>query len=97
MISLLGIIEFLPDATFVIDRDKKVIAWNRAMEEMTGVRKEDIIGKGNYAYSVPFYGEPRPILIDLIDKCNEEIESKYIHIERKGQSHLCRSLCAISV
>jgi len=26
--QLLGIIEFLPDATFVIDRDKKVIAWN---------------------------------------------------------------------
>ncbi|TRZ68938.1 MAG: PAS domain-containing protein [Methanothrix sp.] len=40
----LGIVEFLPDATFVIDQDKKVIAWNRAMEEMTGVHKEEIIG-----------------------------------------------------
>ena len=60
--QLLGIIEFLPDATFVIDRDKRVMAWNRAMEEMTGVRKKDIIGKGNYAYGIPFYGEPRPLL-----------------------------------
>ncbi len=84
--QLLGIIEFLPDATFVIDRDKKVIAWNRAMEEMTGIRKEDIIGKGNYAYGVPFYGEPRPILIDLIDKRDEEIESKYIRIDRTGRA-----------
>jgi PAS domain S-box-containing protein len=84
--QLLGIIEFLPDATFVIDRDKKVIAWNRAMEEMTGINKEDIIGKGNYAYGVPFYGEPRPILIDIIDKFDEEIESKYNHVKRKGRT-----------
>ncbi|HMK15624.1 MAG TPA: PAS domain S-box protein, partial [Methanomicrobiales archaeon] len=38
--ELLDIIEFLPDATFVIDRDRKVIAWNRAIETLTGVPKE---------------------------------------------------------
>ena len=37
------IIESLPDPTFVIDGDSRVIAWNRAMEEMTGIRAEDII------------------------------------------------------
>ena len=42
---LMDIIEFLPDATLVIDHDKKVIAWNRAIEEMTGVQKKDMIGK----------------------------------------------------
>jgi PAS domain-containing protein len=52
------------------------------MEEMTGVRKDGIMGKGDYAYSVPFYGEPRPILIDIIDKHDEETESKYLSIER---------------
>ncbi|MBU4536201.1 MAG: PAS domain-containing protein, partial [Euryarchaeota archaeon] len=35
--KLLDIIEFLPDATFVIDENKKVIAWNKAIEEITGV------------------------------------------------------------
>ena len=84
--QLFGIIDFLSDATFVIDHDKKVIAWNRTMEEMTGVSKEDIIGKSNYAYSVPFYGEPRPILIDLIDNHNDEIESRYANIERKASA-----------
>ncbi|MBN2488622.1 MAG: PAS domain S-box protein, partial [Methanosarcinaceae archaeon] len=48
--QLFDIIEFLPDATFVIDAEKKVIAWNRAIEEMTGVTKEDILGKGDYTY-----------------------------------------------
>ena len=56
------------------------------MEEITGVPKEDIIGKGNYAYGIPFYGKPRPVLIDIIEKRDEEIESKYIHTERKGQT-----------
>ncbi len=81
--QLFATIDFLPDATFVIDRDRRVIAWNRAMEEMTGILKEDIIGKGDYAYGKPFYGEQRPILIDLIDEHDDEIESKYQHIERK--------------
>ncbi len=81
---LLDIIEFLPDATFVIDKDKKVIAWNRAIEEMTGTTKEAIIGMGNYAYAVPFYGEKRPMLIDLLFDKELNIDFKYDFIKRKG-------------
>jgi PAS domain S-box-containing protein len=84
---LLDIIDFLPDATFVIDQEKKVIAWNRAIEEMTGVRKEDIIGQGDYAYAIPFYGERRPLLIDLIGAEDpEEIEALYDVVERRGDT-----------
>ncbi|MFX4263583.1 PAS domain-containing hybrid sensor histidine kinase/response regulator [Pelotomaculum propionicicum] len=64
--KLLSIIEFLPDATFVVDQARKVIAWNRAIEDMTGIHKEDIIGSGDYAYAIPFYGVARPILIDHV-------------------------------
>lgn len=84
--QLLDIVEFLPDATFVIDREKKVIAWNRAIEEMTGVKKQDIIGKGDYAYSLPFYGSPRPILIDLLSLHDDKIEAQYSYLERKGDT-----------
>ena len=62
---LTDIIDFLADATFAIDQDGKVIAWNRAIEEMTGTKKEDIIGKGDYAYSVPLYNEHRSVLLIL--------------------------------
>jgi len=82
----LDIIEFLPDATFVIDKDKKVIAWNKAVEEMTGTPKEEILGKGDYAYSIPFYGEKRPILIDLIFLSRKEIEDKYAYVKRDGET-----------
>jgi len=82
--QLMDVIEFLPDATFVIDMEKKVIAWNRAIEELTGVRKEEILGKSDYAYALPFYGKPRPILIDLTLDENLLMESKYKYIKRKG-------------
>lgn len=62
------IIEFLPDATLVIDSGHRVIAWNRALEDMTGVPKEEILGKSGYEYAVPFYGYERPILLDFIGK-----------------------------
>lgn len=60
------LVEFLPDATFAIDLQGKVIAWNRAIEEMTGVPKKDILGRGEYCYAVPFYGKPTPMLIEEI-------------------------------
>lgn len=47
------IINFLPDATCVIDRKGTVIAWNHAMERLTGIVSKDMLGKGNYAYASP--------------------------------------------
>ncbi|WP_321506069.1 PAS domain S-box protein [uncultured Methanoregula sp.] len=77
------IIDHLPDATFAIDLDGKVIAWNRAMEEMTGVIKEQILGTGDHAYALPFYGTRRPILLDLVLREDDETWKKYAHITRK--------------
>jgi len=84
--ELTDIIEFLPDATFVIDRQGIVIAWNRAMEEMTGIKKEAMIGRGDHEYTIPFYGERRQQLLDLIDLADEEIKAKYQYVQRKGQT-----------
>jgi PAS domain S-box-containing protein len=81
---LADIIDFLPDATFAIDRDGTVIAWNRAMEEITGIKAESILGKGDYEYSLPFYGTRRPILVDLAFRFNDEIEKKYHFVKREG-------------
>ena len=77
------IIKFLPDATFAIDCDGSVIAWNSAIEKMTGVRSNEILGKNKYEYALPFYKTRKPILIDLVFKSNKEIEKKYSFIQRK--------------
>jgi PAS domain S-box-containing protein len=80
------IINFLPDATFAIDREGKVIAWNRAIEEMTGISAKDILGKGDYEYAIPFYGERRPILIDLVMSQDPEVLNKYTSVRRDGDA-----------
>ena len=83
---LTDIIDFLPDATFAIDQEGKVIAWNRAIEKMTGTFKEDIIGKGDYSYAVPWYNERRPVLIDLIGNHDAEYLSKYEHVDKNNKN-----------
>lgn len=62
----MDIISFLPDPTFVIDKAGTVLAWNRALEVMSGVPATEIIGKGNHEYSIWAYGRRRPLLIDLV-------------------------------
>ncbi len=83
---LARIIDFLPDATFVIDTAGRVIVWNRAMEELTGVPADDILGKREYEYAIPLYGERRPILIDLaLRGPDEETEKRYEYVHRAGE------------
>ena len=81
--QLASIIDFLPDATLVIDKEGRVIAWNRAMEAMTCMKAGEMIGKGNHEYSLPFYGDRRPILIDLALHPNQEMERHYTAIQRR--------------
>ena len=50
---LSDIIDFLPDATFAIDRSGQVIAWNRAIEEMTGIPAGEMLGKGRLCLCNP--------------------------------------------
>jgi PAS domain S-box-containing protein len=83
---LADIIDFLPDATFAIDRAGRVIAWNRSIEDMTGIPAADMLGKGDYEYAIPFYGERRPTLIDLIDKPDDAISEYYTNVYRSGSS-----------
>ena len=83
---LADIINFLPDATFAIDTRGVVIAWNRAMEQMTGVRSDDVLGKGNYEYALPFYHERRPLLIDIVLDDDPAIVERYPFVKREEKT-----------
>lgn len=84
--KLENIISFLPDATFVIDLNRRVLAWNRALQELSGVKPEDILGKGDYEYSLPFYGARRPMLIDLALDYDDSAAERYPSIQREGET-----------
>ncbi|MDD2621318.1 MAG: PAS domain S-box protein, partial [Syntrophomonadaceae bacterium] len=83
---LADIINFLPDPTMVINGAGKVIVWNQAAEEITGVKTSEILGKGNYEHALPFYGIRRPMLIDLVILPDEQIENEYHFIRRDNKS-----------
>jgi PAS domain-containing protein/GNAT superfamily N-acetyltransferase len=82
--QLHDIIEFLPDATFAIDRSGKVIAWNHAIEKLTGIQKADMLGRGDYAYAIPFYGIQRPLLVNLFFNADPETEALYPQIRNES-------------
>lgn len=89
---LSDIVKFLPDATFAIDLEGKVIAWNHAIAEMTGIKKEDMLGKGDYEYAIPFYEVRRPILIDLAIKPDADIEKMYPFLSRDREGIIAESV-----
>jgi PAS domain S-box-containing protein len=85
--QMAGVINNIPDATFAIDRNGKVIAWNRALEELTGINAVDILGKGGFEYSLPFFHKRRPMIADFIFATDNEIEKEdYSGIQWTGNS-----------
>jgi len=90
--EMADIIDFLPDATFVVDKNGLVIAWNKAMEKLTGIQASDMIGKGDYEYAIPFYGIRRPILIDLALRYDPDIASSYSDIQKDGEKIISESI-----
>jgi len=80
---VLDMINFIPDPCFAIDHEGKVVAWNSAIEELTGTPASEILGNGDYLYSVPFFGTRRKILVNLIFESDDEItRQKYTIISR---------------
>jgi diguanylate cyclase (GGDEF)-like protein/PAS domain S-box-containing protein len=81
-----SIIDFLPDATMIVDMNGRVVAWNHAMEKMTGVKADNMVGKDNYEYAIPFFGKRRPILVDFVLNPDFKIEQFYSNVNREGES-----------
>jgi len=77
------IIAFLPDATFVLDEAGRVVAWNRACEELTGAPAAEVIGVGSETYTPLFGDVDRPLLVDLLDRPAEEL-ARYPDVRRAG-------------
>ena len=53
-----------PIATFVIDKDHRVISWNEALEHLSGMKTGDMVGTCDHWKA--FYDNQRPCMADLI-------------------------------
>jgi PAS domain S-box-containing protein len=83
---LSDIVNFLPDPTFAIDMSGRIIAWNRAMEQCSGLTAAQVLGRGEHLYALPYYGERRPIMIDLILNFDPELASQYPTMKVDGDT-----------
>ena len=53
-----------PISTFVIDKEHRVIYWNEALEHLSGIKTEDVVGTCDHWEA--FYDSKRPCMADLI-------------------------------
>ena len=78
-----SIMEGFSIAAFVIDKNHKILYWNRAMEKLTRMKAADVIGT-NQQWRV-FYKKERPCMADLlVDSAVEKVSKWYSGKYRKS-------------
>ena len=82
--QLSDLIDFLPDATFAINRENKVISWNRMMEKMTGVPPDAILGTGKYLDALSVINEEPVPLVDIVLNNDKTCEDAHPNLVWNG-------------
>jgi len=78
------IIQASPLPTFVIRKDHRVLYWNAAMEKLSHIKTEDVIGTDQQWRA--FYREQRPCMADLIvDGAIDKAPRWYSEMPRKSR------------
>ncbi len=70
-----GVIEGSPIPTFVLNREHRVILWNKACAELTGIDAKDMIGTDRHSF--PLYKSKRPTIADVIIDADMDALKKY--------------------
>jgi len=71
-----SVIHGSPIPAFVIGKDHRVLYWNKALEELTRIKTEEIIGTKQHWTA--FYSEERPCMADLlVDHAHDMIPKWY--------------------
>ncbi|HSA38913.1 MAG TPA: PAS domain S-box protein, partial [Methanoregula sp.] len=78
------ILASIPDAVVITDHKNRVLAWNIAMEKVTGVEKANVAGRDDYEHLFPFYDPSRPTLVTLFDAADGDLERYYPGAYRDG-------------
>jgi diguanylate cyclase (GGDEF)-like protein len=71
-LSLAEVLKMVAIPLFVIDRNHRVICWNRAIECLTGMSGKDVLGTDQHWRAL--YASKRPTMADLVvDAMHEEV------------------------
>ncbi len=83
--TLVQVFDRIALPTFVIDSNHVVRHWNSALEALTGLCRDEVIGTRNHWK--PFYASPRPCLADLIIEgaLDSEVQRYYTNKYRRSE------------
>lgn len=74
--KLSSIIQGFSIPAFVIDRNHKIIYWNKALEKLSRIQSKDIVGTNQHWRA--FYGKERPCMADLlVDSAMDKVPKWY--------------------
>ena len=74
--SLKSIIGSSPIPAFIIGKDHLIIYWNKALEELSGIKAKEVVGTGQQWRA--FYKTARPCMADLlVDRYQKRIPQWY--------------------
>ncbi|MCS7118483.1 MAG: methyl-accepting chemotaxis protein [Archaeoglobaceae archaeon] len=76
------IIDSLPIPAFFIDTNHRVVYWNKACEELTGVKASEVVGTDKTW--IAFYKEKRPVLADIVLDNPQNAEKFYKIVTRSN-------------
>lgn len=68
---------FMPDGVMVIDMERRVVFWNRTLEQMTGIKSGEIVGQAVERYGEIVYGEKGKVLASLLFEKDTEWERRF--------------------
>jgi PAS domain S-box-containing protein len=84
---LADFVAFLPDATFAVDAERRVVAWNRMAEEMSGIAAKDVLGKpfdASRLAALGATGARQEMLLDAVLDPSRKIPDRYRNVRRDG-------------
>jgi PAS domain S-box-containing protein len=84
------ILAYVPYPVVITDHENCVIAWNAAMEQLTGAQKTEVIGRKDYDQYFPFYDPARPALVTLFDAEGGDLDRYYAGAYRQGTTIIAR-------
>ena len=87
------VLETISDGYLYVDNDWKILYWNRAAEEMTGVPRATIVGKNLLAHLEEINSGEFLSKIEASKKQDRQIETEVTH----PSNHICFSIKILPV
>jgi methyl-accepting chemotaxis protein len=76
------LINKIPVPLLVLDKDHKIRYWNKAVEDLTGVNAEEMVGTNRQW--APFYDSERPVLADIVMTNPDDAHERYPNVEKSN-------------